>query len=249
MEEKKIGPDDGGNYYQRGDDEKGDDEQDEKEKSLEKDRQYNEELEELEKRRKEMEERKKEQKKKFIKKDEERKELRKKKIVKIGGQEVGKKVFDHNKGKEGIFDRRGKVKGYQRKIDKAFETKVHGVSSKKKKKIADFVKRGIKMESEARKKEVDIILDGVARKDFSRAVFKNIFKNLEKEGVDLEIYKKELEKINRRDIGKCKRVLGGGEDPHKHRIRPDSNRISNGASNRTGRSGLSSSTSGNRNRF
>jgi hypothetical protein len=232
MTEKKIRPNDGGNYYQKGDD----DEKDEENESLEKEERYNKELEELEKRREEEKERKEEQKKRFEKNRENREksgELKKKKVVKIGGQKVEEaKIFDHNKGKEGIFDRRGKVKNYQREIKNGLKG-VRGLSSKERKMFLEIIPAYNPSKSVLNKKRLKKFLYGLKHKTYKGNDF-----NRMKKTVDTKVLKKEFS--DKRKINKIEEKLFGKES-RKHKMK--SNSIE------TSRQRPSSSVSKIRNRF
>jgi hypothetical protein len=236
MEEEKKGPNDGsydGIYDE--DEEKGE----------KKDKLYKEEMEKLKKAGEEMKEREEEKLERVEKNKKEREELREKKEVEIGGQKVEpKKIYSH-KREEGIFIK-GKAVNYSQKIDKALRRKVHGVSLKKKKEIAEIIKNCASRKTSITGKEVDDILSKLKYGKYTGSGSSGIKRMLEKkggEGVDLNSYKRELKrKFSRRDIDKVKRALKGGKDPLKHEMKSNPNRTSS-----TSRPGPSSSTS--RNRF
>lgn len=215
---EKTGPSDGSysDIYNNNDDSKED------KKKTEKDELYKKEMEELKKAGEEMEEREAEKIKQAKKNRESREESGRKKKTEMNEQIVKKKVYSHKK-EGGIFTK-GKATNYSQKIDKALRREVHGVSLAKKKEIAEIIKNCASRKTTITEKEVGDILSKLKYGNYTGSGSSGInrmLKNMEREGVDLKSYKKELKrKFSRRDIDKFKIALGGGEDPRKHRVRP-----------------------------
>ena len=219
MEKKKEGPSDD-SYYQI------DDEQVEKEKSLEKDRKYNEELEELEKMRKERKKKEERQKEEFEKGRETGKKQigEKEEKIKIGGQEVkiqkdflstlkeNKSPFKHKKLQN--FSTSG-----GKKIEKILK-RVSGVSSKEKKEFysglkAYGMKKSILKESEL--KEYYMGVKHKFRGFRGKAGFKKMGKNIGEDDLN------NLKKIKRRSAEKMFDALSGTGEK-KHQMKQGSNR-------------------------
>lgn len=241
MMKEKTGPSDGSynDMY--------DDENEEDERAKEKNELYKKEMVALEKEGEEMRTKEKEKLERIKKNQKEREESKKKskekKVVELDGQIIEKRVYSHTK-KEGIFIR-GKATNYSQKIDKALR-KVHGVSLKKKKEIAEIIRDCASKKTTITAKEVDDILSKLKYKSYTGSGsggINRMLKNKKKEGVDLKSYKNELKrKFSRRDIDKFKIALKGGKDPYKHEMKSNPNRISGGASG-TGPSSSASRTS------
>lgn len=220
----KKGPSDGGYSDDRYDDDDLTEEEVNKIKSSEKDDKFQEEMVELEKIRKEIEERGKKKLEQLKKREvKTKKQIREEEKTKVGGQTTKGKVYEHKRGK-GIFVG-GESKKYLTKMNKAFK-KLHGVSAEKKKRMVEFMGLGAKMESKITEKEVDIIFRGLKHKKFDKPPFKNVFKKMKKEGVDLKDYKKDLRRMfsNKRDINRFREALKGEENPRKHKTKESSNR-------------------------
>lgn len=223
---EKTGPSDGSynDIYNN-------DNSEEEEKKAEKDELYKKEMEELEKAGEEMEEREAEKIKRAKKNRESREESGGKKKTEMNEQIVEKKIYSHEK-EGGIFTK-GKATNYSQKINKALR-KVHGVSLAKKKEMTEIIKNCASRKTTITEKEVGDILSKLKYGNYTGSGSSGInrmLKNMEKEGVDLKSYKKELKKkFSRRDIDKFKIALGGGKDPRKHNMRSGLNKSANKAS-------------------
>ena len=230
MTAEKTGPSDGSynDIYNNDNSEKD-------KKKTEKDELYKKEMEELKKAGEEMKEREAEKIEQAKKNRESRKEREgsgRKKKTEMDGQIVEKKIYSHEE-EGGIFIK-GKATNYSQKIDKALRRKVHGVSLAKKKELAEIIKNCASRKTTVTEKEVGDILSKLKYGNYTGSGSSGInrmLKNMEKEGVDLKSYKKELKKkFSRRDIDKFKIALGGGKDPRKHKMRSGLNKSANKAS-------------------
>ncbi|MCK5122915.1 MAG: hypothetical protein KAQ87_02100 [Candidatus Pacebacteria bacterium] len=210
MADEKKGPNDGGNYYQKGDD----DNQSEEERGLRKDEKFRKETEDLEEIGREMEERKKQKLKQFrMKGVKTKKQIRKEEESKVGGQITKRKVFDHKR--EDLFVR-NKLKNYLRKIEEKIN-KTHGLSTKEKKLFPEALGAYNPSKSVLEKKKLKKFIRGLKHKTYKGSDFNRLKKTF-----DTDFLKKNLG--NKRTMNKIKEALLGGENRLKHTMKQTSNR-------------------------
>jgi len=228
MATRKTGPNDGG-YDEKNENKKVNNidelsnEEKKRLKATEKDEKFQKEMDELEEVRKAVEERRRKKLEELKKREvKTKKQIREEEESKVSGQITKRRTYKCKKGK-GIFIG-GKSKNYIVKMNKAFK-KIHGVSSEKKKGMVEFMGLGAKMKSKITEKEVDIICRGLKHRKFDKPPFKNVFKKMKKEGVDLKKYKKDLKARfgSKKDIAKFSAALKG-EDPRRYKMKRTSNR-------------------------